>query len=216
MKNKIPEGKVQGTKPSLRAPNEKEIQLYKDSVDFLRSLPQYKDVDFKAVLKDYKIVINDQYTKSWHRGDKKIIEIAYTDESRLHYYSRRVVGVFTKPAGLKAPIDFTVKSYMVHEITHAIQIFESRKPTEIETTKNEYTLLMAEQPELNKQLLKYKKRSFIDGQTVIFNDVKYTIRQAFLKPLNNYSIFYYSLNLIGESKYMAKVPENLITAADEK
>jgi hypothetical protein len=144
------------------------------AVNFLKH--EYPHLDFEKVLDKYVYFKNDTLRGGarrsglhrWKGTDIREIHInsdLIIRESAWSTYSRAGAHLMAE----KIPVDpyFLLKLVYVHEMTHAIQCYEHRQPSEAETTANEIEYVRVNQPELMAQMKPSQtRRHFWTGQVI--------------------------------------------------
>ena len=73
--------------------------------------------------------------RSFYYPTKRKIKLALGRGDKWYTYDRKTVGITSK--GIVVPKLLRITITLIHELTHAVQHFEDRKYSEVETTENE-------------------------------------------------------------------------------
>ena len=70
----------------------------------------------------------------WYRSERRQVKVGI-GRDKWYTYKRKTVGKMSR--GISVPQLLCVTIILLHELTHAVQHFEGRKYSEVETTENE-------------------------------------------------------------------------------
>ena len=100
------------------------------------------------------IMAQRKFSFSNRRRITEITPISSIDSLTRHcYYERKTVGL-RAPDDFCLPFDVRYTSVLIHELTHAVQNYQGRAASEVETTQNELEFLACHHNEYYKKLIK--------------------------------------------------------------
>tara|TARA_R110000824_G_scaffold211172_1_gene397172 strand:- start:87 stop:512 length:426 start_codon:yes stop_codon:yes gene_type:complete len=103
------------------------------ATDFLRTKYDFCD-ELEKFIAETKLWFTNA-RRAFYYSHKRTAKIALGGNNKWYTYDRKTVGKTSN--GIVVPELLLVTLTIIHELTHAIQHFEKRKFSEVETTQNE-------------------------------------------------------------------------------
>ena len=111
------------------------------AIDFLRTKYNFCD-ELEKFIADTELWFTSG-RNDWYSPERRKVKIGL-GSTKWHTYDRKTIGVTADEIVIPKLLLITV--HIIHEFTHAIQHFQKRKYSEVETTKNEMDYIQSVSP----------------------------------------------------------------------